>query len=249
MQVANDLHRLVLADADYYWEGGNDGCFARALLLVDRMEREGIPRNAIGKLLVVHKEAPTNGWHVQTRLAGMQWWTQHVVATLETPAGPYIIDPTLCDTGEPDWDWLERFPIQGLNPAAAPSPGFLQTLLGATDVNFRRLLARAARRLDCFYKHLLNNPAVAARLEQLGTPVRYWLEQRGPVPEKFDKHLVGLPAAGNQAGAVVRGEVVRVAYGTDFFTDLFWDTAGPKGVRGMGDARRILTQLRQRANP
>jgi hypothetical protein len=88
VQQANDLHRLLLADPAFYWEGAGDGCFARALLVVDRMEREGIPRGAIGKLLIIHKAAPQRGWDVQTRLAGTQRWTQHVVATVETTAGP-----------------------------------------------------------------------------------------------------------------------------------------------------------------
>jgi len=248
VQEANDFHRLLLADPAFYWEGGGDGCFARALLVVDRMEREGIPRGAIGKLLVVHKAAPGNGWDLMTRLGGKQRWTQHVVATLETPAGPYIIDPTLCDTAEPERQWLDRFPPEGLNPVVAPTPRFLRALLRSSDFHFQQLLALASMTLE-FYKHLLANPAVAARLEQLGSPVRYWLERRGPVAEKFDDHIDGLATAADQAGPVVRGEVIRVAYGTDFFIDVFWDTAGSLGKRGASDAQRHLTLLKLKANP
>jgi hypothetical protein len=236
VQEANAIHGLVLADASLYWEGGSDGCFARAVLVVERMEREGIPAGAIGKLLVIHKEAPKRGWDVLTLLAGTQRWAQHVVPTVETSAGPYVIDPTLCDKAEAERQWLERFPLQGLNPVAAPTPGFLRSLLGASDVAFQQLLALAGNRPE-FFKHLLVNPAVAARLEQLGSPVRCWLEQRGPVAEKFDDHLVRLTAAANQAGPVVRGEIIRVAHGMDFLTDVFWDLADPDGGRGMSDAR------------
>jgi hypothetical protein len=237
-----------MADPAYYWEGGAEGCFARALLVVDRMEREGIPQGAIGKLLVVHKAAPNRGWDVLTRLAGAQRWMQHVVATVETTAGLYIIDPTLCDTAEPQRLWLDRFPPERLNPGVAPSPGFLQTLLRSSDVNFQRFLALAAQRLE-FYKDLLNNPAVAARLEQLGSPVRYWLEQHGPVAEKFDDHLARLATAANQVGPVVRGEVIRVAYGIDFFADVFWDAAGSHGLRGASDAQRQVIRLKRQGQP
>src|SRR5205823_754068 len=150
--------------------------------------------------------------------------------TLQTPAGPYIIDPTLCDTAEPEQSWLDRFPPERLNPVVAPTRRFLRSLLQSSDVNFRLLLALAAKKVGV-YKHLLSNPAVATRLEQLGSPVRYWLERRGPVAEKFDDHIAGLSTAAAQAGPLVRGAVVRVAYGTDFFTDVFWDTAGPLGSR------------------
>jgi hypothetical protein len=248
VQVANDIHRLVMADSAFFWEGGKNGCFARALLVVDRMEGEGLPRIAIGKLQVVHKDAPLKGWDMQTRLAGTQSWIQHVVATVETTVGLYIVDPILCDTAEPERQWLNRFPLPGLNPVGAPSQRFLQALLGSSDVAFEQLLALAANRPHS-YKHLLNNPAVAARLEQLGSPVRSWLERRGPVAEKFDDHLIGLSSAADQAGPVVRGEIIRVAYGTDFFTDVFWDTAGPHGVRGMSKARDYLDQLRDEATP
>jgi hypothetical protein len=248
VQNAIAVHRLVMADPAFYWEGGGDGCFARALLVVERMEREGIPKGAIGKLLVIHKAAPKQGWEVLTRLGGRQRWIQHVAATLETPAGPYVVDPTLCDAPEQEPTWLERFPPEWLNPVAAPTPGFLQALLNSTDVSFQKLLAQTAKRLES-YKHLLGHPGVAARLEQLGNPVRRWLERQGPVPEKFDDHLAGLFAAANQAGLMVRGEIVRVSYGADFFVNVFWDTAGPLGDRGVSDARDYLDDLRKKAKP
>jgi hypothetical protein len=122
-----DVHQVLVADPTFFWEGGSDGCFARALLVVDRTQREGISPQAIGKLLVVHKAAPGTGWNVQTRLAGTQSWIQHVAATIETTGGPYVIDPTLSDTAEPEQQWLERFPHEVLNPAVAPTPRFLQT--------------------------------------------------------------------------------------------------------------------------
>jgi hypothetical protein len=247
VQEANDVHRLVLADPAFYWEGASDGCFARALLVVDRMEREGIPQSAIGKVQIVHKEAPMSGWEVQTRLAGMQRWAQHVAATIETMSGRYVIDPTLSDTAEPERQWLERFPLSGLNPAAAPSPHFLQTLLVSSDVAFQGLLALAANRPE-FFNHLLNNPAVAARLEQLGNPVLCWLERRGPIAEKFDDHIAGLATAADQAGPVVRGEAVRVTFGCDFFDDVPWDLAGPS-VYGHQGAQVYLQRMRLRNFP
>jgi hypothetical protein len=170
------------------------------------------------------------------------------VATVETTAGPYIIDPTLCDTTEPQRQWLDRFPPERLNHGVAPSPGFLQTLLRSSDVNFQRFLALAAQRPE-FYKDLLNNPAVAARLEQLGSPVRYWLEQSGPVAERFDDHIARLSTAADQAGPVVRGEIIRAGHGMDFFTDVFWDTAGARGARGMSSAQDYLNHLRGKAKP
>jgi hypothetical protein len=185
---------------------------------------------------------------VQTRLAGTQTWIQHVVPTLETHAALYIIDPTLCDAAEPEGQWLDRFPPERLNPAVAPSQRFLQALLRSSDVNFQLFLALAADTPD-FLKHLLGNPAVAARLEQLGRPVRHWLERRGPIAEEFDDHLVGLAAAANQAGELVRGEIIRVAYGVDFFTNVFWDTAGSEGLRGAADAQRQMTRLRRQVKP
>jgi hypothetical protein len=248
VQEANDVHRLLLADATLYWEGGGDGCFARALLVVDRMEREGIPQSAIGKLLLVHKTAPRKGWDVTTRLAGKQRWAQHVVATLKTTSERYIIDPTLSDDAEPERQWLDRFPAEGGNPTATPTAQFLQSLLRSSDANFQKLLALAANR-PAFYKLLPANPAVAARLEQLGSPVRHWLERWGPVAEQFDAHIAGLSTAADRAGPLVRGEVVRVAHGTDFFTDVFWDTAGPFGLRGASDAQGQLTRLRRQATP
>jgi hypothetical protein len=243
VQEANDVHRLLLADPTFYWEGGSDGCFARAVLAVERMEREGIFRGAIGKHLIIHKGAPNRGWEVQTRLAGMQTWIQHIVPTLETSAGAYIVDPTLCDTAEPEQKWLDRFPPERLNPVVAPSPRFLQLLLRCSDANFQLLLALAQNRPD-FFKRLLGNRAVSTRLEQMGTPVRYWLERRGPIAEEFDDHIDGLEAAADQAGPVVRGEIIRVAHGTDFFRNVSWDTAGPLGAHGVSDARDYLDQLR-----
>jgi hypothetical protein len=212
------------------------------------MEREGLPRGAIGKLLVVHKQARTTGWEVLTRLAGTQIWTQLVVATLQTPAGLYIIDPTLCDDAEPEGQWLERFPPERLNPTEAPTPSYLQWLFRCSDIAFQKMLA-LAKKNPAFYKHLLSHPAVAAWLERLGSPVRYWLERSGPVGEKFDPHVNGLAAAAIQVGPLVRGEVVRVRYGADFFTDAFWDTAGPFGARGLTAAREYLDQLRDTGGP
>ena len=43
VQDANHIHQLLLSDPAFYWEGGEDGCYARALLMADRMAREGLP--------------------------------------------------------------------------------------------------------------------------------------------------------------------------------------------------------------
>jgi hypothetical protein len=249
VQEANTIHHLLLADPAFYWEGGEDGCYARALLMVDRMVREGLPSIAVGKILVLHKAAPRRGWAMQTRLGGTQTWMQHLAPTLLTDVGPYVIDPTLCDWAEEERQWLMRFPAEALNPAVVPpTPRFIQTVLRCSDVAFRQLLALAARTPE-YYKHLLSDPGVAARLEQLGSPVRHWLERGGPIAETLDDHLTRLPTAANQTGPLVRGEVVRVAHGMDFFSDVFWDTAGRFGRRGVSDAALELTRLRQKATP
>jgi len=42
---------------------------------------------------------------------------------------------------------------------------------------------------------------------------------------------------------MVRGEVIRVAFGIDLFADCPWDLAGP-GLFGVADARDYLLKLR-----
>lgn len=244
----NDLHQLLVNDPTYFWEGGSDGCFARAVLAVDRLEREGVPTGAIGKILVVHKHAPRWGWTVPTRLGGAQTWIQHVAASLATDVGSHVLDPTLCLDAEAESAWLTRFPAESLNPAAAPTGAFIQSLMRAGDVAFRQLVALTASRPEA-YKHLLSDPGIAARLARLGEPVRLWLERDGPVAELFDPHLLTLATAAEQHGPLVRGEVVRVSFGMDFFADVFWDTAGAFGVRGLTRARDELAQLKDNAKP
>src|SRR5262249_31516090 len=158
--------------------------------------------------------APLDGWNMQTRMGTRSIWMQHIAPTLETDLGPRVIDPMLCDVSVEPPVWLERFPPQRLNPAAAPSPGFIQALVRASDPNFRLLVA-AARAGPEMYKPLLADVGIAARLAQLGEPVRHWIERTGPILETFDEHLRTLPAAVNQAGPMVRGEVIRVAFGID----------------------------------
>jgi len=89
---------------------------------------------------------------------------------------------------------------------------------------------------------------VAARLGQLGQPVRHWIERTGPIPESFDDHLTTLRSAVNQTGPLVRGEVIRVAFGFDLFTDYPWDLAG-QGAVGSAAARNYLDHLRGVNNP
>jgi hypothetical protein len=156
--------------------------------------------------------------------------------------GLYVIDPMLCDVPVEPPVWLERFPPQRLNPAASPSPGFIQSLLRASEAKFRLFLAAARARPEG-YKHLLADVGIATRLAQLGEPVRHWIERTGPTGETIDEHLQRLPAAVNQAGPMVRGEVIRIAFGIDLFTDQPWDLAGP-GLFGVADARDYLRKMR-----
>src|SRR5438105_5008436 len=76
IQKANDIHQAFLADPTFFWEGGADGCFARAVLMVERILAEGVPSTALGKIAVVHALAPLGGWDMQTRMGARSIWMQ-----------------------------------------------------------------------------------------------------------------------------------------------------------------------------
>ena len=116
----------------------------------------------------------------------------------------------------------------------------------ASDANFRLLLAATRTRPE-FYKHLLADMGIATRLAQFGEPVRYWIERTGPILETFDDHLQTLLATVKQTGPMVKGEVIRVAFGIDLFSDYPWDLASPGSV-GVTAARAYLLKLRS-GNP
>jgi hypothetical protein len=228
------------------WDNLDDGCFARAHLMVEALRQMGVAQEAIGKVWIFDVRGGQSGFDVVTRWGTVEKWNQHAAPTLDLPRGNIrVLDPSLSDHPVTQADWVRRFHLAStLRRPQAPSAfpeGYLEKLLALAEKDPERV---AAQLRGTPLEQLL---AADSQLRERFAKVGLSLPEPLALPQPLLEQCVGGRGETYQAAleaAVAQGRhglVVWTRFGERPFSDTPWDIVTAEEYLG--------SDLRGLANP
>jgi hypothetical protein len=233
----------LVADPELKLSFPQDGCHARAVLMVEAMKQMGVSPGDIGKVYAFHRNrSPGGGWVVTTRDGQTLSWREHVDPTVvHRNGGSMVLDPALADAPLDVNAWLKRLGAPDFQHTSQ-TIRYAQTMLGRLNRgNVAQMLSGVQKLNADAYHYLISNPATRDQLQRLGAalppePNLGWRVLQGEQPQDSHRFLRDLGRQ-NQTGAII-----QVSFGIGPFPDTSFDTASDMG-EGVTEARRFLGSL------